>query len=138
MRLLVFGSRTWDDRSIVRAILNGISWEVTSDSEDEPLVILEGGAPGADRIASEWADEDPDSEPGVQHERYEADWDRLGRAAGPARNQEAVDRGKPDRAVGFVAGLLPDGRPNSPGSKDMFERLLKAGIPTYLVLRSRP
>jgi hypothetical protein len=136
VRLLVFGSRTWEDRDAVNVVLSGFAELVMGFADADGLVIIEGGAPGADRFAGVWAD--ARGLPDDLHERYAADWDRYGDAAGPVRNARMLAEGKPDRAVGFVDGLLPDGRPNSRGSRDMYDRLVKAGIPIYLVTRSKP
>jgi hypothetical protein len=133
MRLLVFGSRSWTDEFMVGVVLQGFLF--VSQAIGEKLTVIDGKARGADSIAGAWygtVHED------VQHERYAADWNRYGNAAGPIRNGVMLAEGKPDIAVGFVEGLLPDGRPNSRGSKDMYERLLKAGIRTYLIPRLRP
>lgn len=133
MRLLVFGSRGFDDEFIVGVVLQGFLF--VSQAIGEPLIVIDGKARGADSIAGAWYGTTHED---VQHERYAADWNRYSNAAGPIRNQVEIDRGKPDIAVGFVEGLLPDGWPNSRGSKDMYERLLKAEIRTYLIPRSKP
>jgi len=54
-----------------------------------------------------------------------ADWDRWGNKAGPIRNQEMLDRGRPNYALAFHDDLN-----KSKGTKDMVERLKKAGITT--------
>ena len=133
MRLLVFGSRAWTDEFMVGVVLQGFLF--VSQAIGEKLTVIDGKARGADALAGAWYGT---THEGVQHERYAADWNRYGNAAGLIRNQQEIDEGKPDWAVGFVEGLLPDGRPNSRGSKDMYERLLKAGIRTYLIPRGKP
>src|SRR5574339_101825 len=35
----------------------------------------------------------------LEEEPYPADWKKLGRAAGPIRNQQMLDEGKPDRVI---------------------------------------
>jgi hypothetical protein len=133
VRLLVFGSRSWTDEFMVGVVLQGFLF--VSQAIGEPLIVIDGMARGADSLAGAWYGTTHED---VQHERYAADWTRYGNAAGPIRNGVLLTEGKPDIAVGFVDGLLPDGRPNTRGSKDMYDRLVKAGIPTYLVTRSRP
>ena len=61
--------------------------------------IIHGGARGADNEAGYWARRQLISE-----ERYDADWDRDGKAAGPIRNQRMLDEGKPDVVVAFPGG----------------------------------
>jgi len=62
--------------------------------------IIHGGARGADTIADEWA-EDHD----IPRVVYEADWGKHGRAAGPIRNQQMLDEGKPE-----LVGAKPGGK----------------------------
>lgn len=50
---------------------------------------------------------------------YPADWPRYGKAAGPMRNQQMVDEGKPDVVLAF-----PGGR----GTADMVRRAKAAGV----------
>jgi len=78
------------------------------------LVLIHGGARGADRAADEWA-----VVSWVVVEEYKADWKNDGRAAGPIRNQRMLDLGKPDLVIAF-----PGGR----GTADMVKRARKAGV----------
>ena len=77
-------------------------------------VIIHGAAKGADSLASEWAALNE-----VKEEVFPADWKTHGRAAGPIRNQQMLDEGKPDLVIAF-----PGGR----GTADMVKRARKAGI----------
>jgi predicted solute-binding protein len=56
---------------------------------------------------------------GVPCEVYQADWARLGRKAGPIRNQRMLDEAKPDVVIAF-----PGGR----GTADMLRRTRQAGV----------
>jgi hypothetical protein len=62
-------------------------------------VVIAGGARGADTIAAEWAEHR-----GIPAEVYMADWERLGRKAGPIRNQRMLDDGGPNLVVAFPGG----------------------------------
>ncbi|MBQ8495398.1 MAG: DUF2493 domain-containing protein [Clostridia bacterium] len=44
---------------------------------------MSGGCRGADKLGERYAEEN-----GIPTERYSADWQRYGRAAGPKRNEE--------------------------------------------------
>ena len=77
--------------------------------------VIHGGATGADSLASEWAEAG-----GVVVEVYPADWRSHGRAAGPIRNQEMLEKAGPAFLVAF-----PGGR----GTADMIRRAKKARIP---------
>ena len=106
-RVLVCGGRHYDDtRALYRAL----------DALDPaPTLIIEGGAFGADAMASKWA-----HLRGVQLKTYSADWKQHGRAAGPIRNQQMIDEGRPDLVVVFIGGT---------GTADMVRRAQLAGIP---------
>lgn len=73
--------------------------------------ILHGGAKGADHLAAEWA-----RDHGKNVICVAADWDSLGKAAGPARNQKMLDEHHPEMVVAFSGGK---------GTMDMLERSLK-------------
>lgn len=114
-RILVFGGRHFEDERAVFEALDQIA-------ETLPiLMIIQGGCQtGADRFGRKWAIAN-----NHHQESFLADWKTYGRAAGPIRNQEMIDRGKPTRAIGF-----PGGR----GTADMARRLQRAGIPTTFPL----
>ena len=61
--------------------------------------IIEGGAKGADKLAREWA-----ASRGIPVRTFKADWRRYGRGAGPQRNEQMLDEGKPDLVVAFPGG----------------------------------
>lgn len=116
MRLLITGSRNWTDS---HAVLNKIVYYAMAGRED--LTVVHGACPtGADAIADSVCDF-----LGVNVERYPADWDRYGDAAGPLRNQQMVDT-KPDLVIGFVT-------PESRGTRDCLRRAKAAGIETIVV-----
>lgn len=110
MRLLVFGSRHWTDEE-------AIAREIDSRLLDLECVIC-GMARGADLIGYKIA-----KDRGIPVEEYPADWNHYGRAAGPIRNQQMLDEGKPTEAVGFHEDIA-----QSKGTKDMVKRLKKFGI----------
>jgi len=67
-------------------------------------IILSGCAPGADTLGIEWAEAK-----GIQVARFPADWNTHGRAAGPIRNQQMLDEGKPELVVSFLGGRRTGG-----------------------------
>lgn len=77
--------------------------------------LAEGGAPGADYFAAQWARQHP----GILLYTYPADWDQYGKGAGPRRNQLMLDEFHPDWVVAFPGGT---------GTADMKRRALKAGV----------
>jgi hypothetical protein len=79
--------------------------------------VIDGGAPGADSLAHDWA-----TYMGIKSTRVFADWDRHGKAAGPIRNREMLKL-KPQLVVAF-----PGGR----GTEDMINIASKAGIQVFV------
>ncbi len=105
MRLLVCGSRTWDDARRFCREMDALM----------PDVVIHGACPfGADDMAQLWG-----AVCGRRVERYEADWSTHGRAAGPRRNAKMLADGKPDRGLAF----------GHTGTGDMVHRMLLAGLP---------
>lgn len=122
-RVLVTGSRTWTHPAHIQTELDAAfdamlyAWRTTGVTYDE-FVVVHGDCPrGADHLADRYA---------RAHrwtvERHPADWRRLGRAAGPIRNQHMVDLGA-DLCLAF----LKDHSSGATGCADLAE---KAGIPT--------
>lgn len=108
MRILVTGGRDYQDQETVDCVLDMYSSVVG------PITIIEGGAIGADKLANNWA-----RDTGHPCVTYSANWGLHGKAAGPIRNQQMIDEGKPDLVVAFPGGK---------GTKDMVTRAEKAGI----------
>jgi hypothetical protein len=114
MRVLVCGSRNFNDRKLMVREFDKLPTDV---------VIIHGGAWGADKMAEEMA-----LARGMRVECYHADWKAHGKAAGPIRNQRMIDEGKPDLVLAFP-------RPGSKGTWDMVNRAKKAGVEVHVVAR---
>lgn len=108
MRIIVTGSRDWNDANMVYAKL---------DCHGATLVVEGGCKTGADLHARKWT-----KERGIVGRTFAADWDQHGLAAGPIRNQEMVDAGA-DLCLAFFQ------RPDSKGTSDCVRRAGKVGIP---------
>lgn len=111
MRVLVCGGRDYSDVSELYSVMDALP--------RDGLVIINGGARGADRIAHNWA-----QDRGVETIVFPADWKRYGRSAGPLRNQRMLDEGKPDCVMAFRGGR---------GTADMVRRAKAAGVPVSKV-----
>jgi len=100
VRVLVTGSRTWDNSELMFAVLDGMLLATTA----QYLTVVHGACTrGADAIADDWC-----ARRGVPVQRFPANWQRYGDAAGPIRNKAMVASGV-NRCVAFI-------RDNSPGA----------------------
>lgn len=115
MRILVCGSRNWKN---VRLIEDSLS-EIQPD--DEPVTIIDGTARGVDSIANSIA-----VQKGYYTERYPAQWDKFGKAAGMIRNRQMLIEGKPDLVLAFWDGI-------SRGTKNMIELAETARVPVKII-----
>ena len=104
-RILITGSRDWRDRYTIYRALNDYVTErglwLPADQYGNTLpsgdvVVVHGGARGADTIAGDWA---ISSE--LAPEVHLADWATLGRGAGIIRNKRMVDLGA-DVCLAFI------------------------------------
>lgn len=118
-RVLVTGSRSWDDHDTVRAALAVARWDAAG-----PMVVVHGACTsGADAIASWWCRQFARTKGlGITEERHPADWERHGRRAGFVRNAEMVALGA-DVCLAFI-------RAASPGASHCARLAEEAGIPT--------
>ena len=108
MKVLVTGGRDFSDRKLLFDTLDGTHINSGID------LLINGGAPGADALSSEWA-----RGMEIQTMMFMADWIRYGKKAGPIRNQQMIDE-KPDLVLAFPGGV---------GTADCVRRAEKAGIP---------
>ena len=93
MRVAVVGSRFFTDYDYMKSILDGIN------DRNGISVIISGGARGADSLGERYAREN-----GIEFVLFAADWDKHGKAAGPIRNKQLIEEGKPDLVVAFNPG----------------------------------
>jgi hypothetical protein len=113
MRVLVCGGREYEDRKRLRTALSQMHAETPFS------VVIAGGAPGADRLAEEWARHN-----GLPTIRMEANWTRYGRRAGPIRNGWMLTHAAPDLVVAFPGGN---------GTADMVRQASAAGVPVKTI-----
>jgi hypothetical protein len=137
VRVLVCGSRTWTDQSIIGTILTGFLEEAIINFSD--LVVIEGCAKGADYFAHHFFD-GPCEAPGggshaghlnVKHEHFPANWTKYGKRAGFLRNQRMLDESHPHIVVAFRS----EGK--SDGTDMMVDLARKAGVLTYVITGGR-
>ena len=128
MKVLVCGGRDFTDWPFFRGKMEEIALarfpRMDADEYGNFLykvTIISGGAKGADTLAADWA-----AVNWAGYEEYRADWNKHGKAAGPIRNQQMLDEGKPDLVIAFLGGN---------GTNDMINRAKKADIEVIEVLK---
>ncbi len=110
-RVMLAGSRRFDDYERLVATLDHVL------AGRENVVIVSGGAKGADQLGGWYA-----RERGLTVEQHKPDWKRYGR--GMARNGQMIDAA--DHAVFFWDGA-------STGTADGIEKAQAKGIPVEMV-----
>lgn len=111
MRALICGSRSFNNKELLNETL----------AKRRIDCIIEGEARGADRLAREYAE---------RHEihvlAFPARWDLHKQAAGPIRNAQMLEEGRPDCVIAFWDG-------ESKGTKNMIDQARKAGVPVEII-----
>lgn len=130
VRIVVTGGRNYSDYEAVKRELD--EWLALADAMQVGLIVIEGGATGADALARRWCEENPDS---VRHIREDAKWTDLdavpcvprrrkdgtlyNAAAGGIRNQKMLDAHLPSVLLQFPGGK---------GTADMVKRAHAAKV----------
>lgn len=112
MKLLVCGGRDYADKKRMYELLDDFHRHYPVD------ILIQGGAPGADRMAMTWA-----MARGVHFATVPALWDTHGNGAGPKRNAVMLLL-RPDIVIAF---------PGNVGTPDMVSKSNAALITTYEV-----
>lgn len=156
--VLVTGSRTFRDAPLMNSALDRAWMELRSRGFAE-LVVVHGGASGADRQANDWAVSREKS--GVSIHRFrlsDGDWaspctrvckpghrrERSGGgtycpAVGHLRNQRMVDHVISHQAPhGALAAVFYAGQKPSPGTWDCHQRIARACMPYRVFTSQRP
>jgi hypothetical protein len=125
--VLVTGSRHAEDSALVRDyIRQAFAWTLTvPHATKDRHELWHGAARGIDTIAADIA-----TACGWIVRAFPADWDRLGKAAGPIRNQHMVAElaASGERAICVAFPRRPESR----GTEDCIVRAWRAGIPTVI------
>jgi hypothetical protein len=89
----VCGGRDFDDIDFLEKTMDELAekYRITK--------LIHGEARGADMMANDWA-----FSRDIPRRGYRAKWEKHGNAAGPIRNQEMLDHGKPELVVAFPGG----------------------------------
>lgn len=114
MRVLVCGGRDYGNRYEQEASNREEKYKmhvILSEYKHiygDIFTIIHGAARGADTLAGKWAKAN-----GIPVIEFPADWNKHGKRAGPIRNQQMLDEGKPDVVIAFRGGQ---------GTADMVKR----------------
>jgi hypothetical protein len=111
MRLLVCGSRDWNDHKFIYQALDILHKETPVN------LVIHGAAKGADEYGRRWAFINK-----VQDLPFPANWKEYGNSAGPLRNRQMLTEGKPTQVFAFQLN-------KSRGTQDMINIARDAGIP---------
>lgn len=120
MKILVTGSRNWQDFDAVKFMLE----------EVKPDIVVHGRARGADCCAHFACEEMGLTVENKRLRPYPADWVAHGMKAGPIRNQQMLDEENTKKEPIDMCLAFP--MKDSVGTWDMVERCLKTGIPVEL------
>lgn len=104
--VVIAGSRSFGS-GIERARVVEYVDDVVEESGFDVDEVVSGTARGADQAGEAWAERE-----GLPVERFPADWDEHGKAAGPIRNEEMADYA--DRVIAIWDG-------QSVGTRNMIE-----------------
>ncbi len=115
MRILVCGSRDWQDREFMENTLKKYF-------EPNNITVITGGARGADSIAFEFA-----NRRGLETKLFHARWKKFGKFAGPERNTRMLVEGKPDLVIAFHTDIA-----RSRGTLNMVGQANEAGVPVHI------
>jgi hypothetical protein len=130
MRILVTGSRTFDDALTIRQALDAVAFGAIG-GRYQRLVVVHGAAPrGADAIADMWVRSWTVDELHVTAERHPALWNEHGKRAGMVRNATMVHSGA-DLVLAFI-------RDDSPGATHCAELAGEAGLPLQIFRYGEP
>ncbi len=104
MRVVIAGCRNYNNYKEAKEYIDCC---ISNIIEENEIIIVSGGADGADALGERYA-----AENGLKLERYPADWKKYGRSAGPRRNRQMAEIS--DYVICFWDG-------QSRGTKSMIE-----------------
>ena len=114
MRLIVAGTRTITDSSMVYTRLDELKLILEAELGLKVTEVVGGTCDGPDKLGVWWA-----RAKGIPVMEFPADWKEYGRSAGPMRNQAMANYGN-------ILCAFWDGR--STGTKDMIRKAKKRGL----------
>jgi hypothetical protein len=116
-KVLICGDRHWNNPGAIDRELKKLI-----KRHGPNMIVIEGGAPGADQEAKKVANDHS-----IHVAEVKALWETRHRGAGPQRNQAMLELG-PDLVLAFHPNLA-----HSKGTKDMVWRARKADVDVKVV-----
>lgn len=112
-RVVIAGCRDYENYKEAKEYIDFCLYEIRKENE---IIIVSGGATGADSLGERYAEEN-----GYKIEKHPAEWSKFGKRAGPIRNKQMAEIG--DYVICFWNG-------KSRGTKSMidFAKVLKKPI----------
>jgi hypothetical protein len=112
MRVLVCGGRDYSAAGDFK------KWMDALHKLHPFTTVIHGAATGADSLADRWARRND-----IEIKAFPALWKKHGKSAGPIRNAQMLDEGKPDYVLAF---------PGGPGTANMIKQAKQRGIPVIM------
>lgn len=123
---LITGSRDWPEshKNAIYKILDDAMAEFDEEIQ-EPWrpIMINGCARGVDQWCLDWA-----SDRGYLVEEYPADWNQFGKAAGPIRNKQMIDR-LAEMGGGYVFAFFYGDIESSRGTMNCVQQALRSKMP---------
>jgi len=116
-RIVIAGSRDYNDYEKMETSWN--NYLKREELKPEDVIIITGGAKGADTQAKKLA-----KEQGIKHRQYLPNWHEYGKKAGPIRNAEMIKNA--DRLIAFWDE-------KSRGTANTIQLAKRKGIPTLII-----
>ena len=115
MRVLVTRGRHYTKKHHVWHVLDGLL--LKRKFIEDGLIIIQGGATGADELARRWVEANDKSLTQLKGIGIELvtdpitqmDWDRYGKSAGPRRNRHMLQNNEPELIIAFPGGRGTNG-----------------------------
>lgn len=114
VKVIIAGGRNFDNYALLKFKCNAILKSII-----EEIQVVSGGSKGADALGERYA-----KEKGFICKRFEANWDKNGKAAGIIRNEEMAK---------YSTHLIAFWDGKSAGTKDMISKAKKFNLNTRII-----
>lgn len=118
-RIVICGSRIFSNYGLLLFVMRDVIRLVCAENPQVEIIIVSGGARGADKLGERFA-----AEYGFPVEKYVADWERIGRGAGPARNAQMAK-------IANLVVAFPVGK--SRGTRNMIKQAEKRNVECIVI-----